>query len=149
MSCPTKAHVARTRVREQGRALSGQATRILTGHRRIVLRFLAALGTLTAAAGAAAPLHANAREMVVSVQVVRRCAVTTSTPETENGRPRVAVQTVCGKGERVMFATSASSELRWPSTPDEARAPVYLQPPTVPQLEGTRRVPTAVITVHF
>ena len=124
-------------------------SRVRPSRPRMVWRLIVGLGTLVVAVGVAAPLHANAREMTVSAQVVRRCAVTTSAPATQDGRPQVAVQTVCGKGARVMVATSASSELRWPSTPEQTRPPVFLKPPTVPPMEGTGRVATALITVHF
>src|SRR5688572_17183320 len=59
---------------------------------------------VAAIAGIAAPLHAAAsRELLVSVQVVRRCAVNASALKPQRGEARVvSFEATCGNAERVM-----------------------------------------------
>src|SRR5688572_33439697 len=63
---------------------------------------------VAAIAGIVAPLHAAAsREMLVSVQVVRRCAVRASALKPLSGEARVvSVETTCATADRVMVDLS-------------------------------------------
>ena len=77
-------------------------------------------------AGIAAPLHAAAsRELLVSVQVVRRCAVSASALNPRSGEARVvSFETTCGNAERVMVDLSGR-----PSSLEPTGEPLYLQTP--------------------
>ena len=93
---------------------------------------------VAAIAGIAAPLHAAAsREMLVSVQVVRRCAVSASAL-TPSGEARVvSFETTCGNAERVMVDLSGR-----PSSLEPTGEPRYLQTPAPLQADSQ-------LTVNF
>jgi hypothetical protein len=100
---------------------------------------------VAAVAGIAAPLQAAAsREMLVSVQVVRRCAVNASALSPQDGEARVSFQTTCGNAERVMVELSGR-----PSSLEPTGEPLYLQTPSLLQTDSPERAPTTVLTVNF
>ena len=94
---------------------------------------------VAAIAGIAAPLHAAAsREMLVSVQVVRRCAVNASALNPRDGEPRVvSLETTCGNADRVMVDLSGR-----PSSLEPTGEPLYLQTPALLHSDST-------LTVNF
>jgi hypothetical protein len=85
------------------------------------------------------------------VQVVRRCAVSTSAPEPQDGGARIVVEATCGNAARVMVDLSmrAASEKGPPSVLKPTGEPIFLQPPAIPHVEGIDRDLTTVLTVHF
>ena len=101
---------------------------------------------VAAIAGIAAPLHAAAsREMLVSVQVVRRCAVNASALKPQRGQARlVSLETTCGNAERVMVNLSGR-----PSSLEPAGEPLYLHTPALPHADNPERALMTMLTVNF
>ena len=94
---------------------------------------------MPAVAGIAPPLNAAAsREMLVSVQVVRRCAVSASAPKPQHGEARVvSFETTCGNAERVMVDLSGRHASLEPTG-----EPLYFQTPALLQADSLDRPPT-------
>src|SRR5688572_8032676 len=101
---------------------------------------------VAAIAGIAAPLHAaGSREMLVSVQVVRRCAVSASALKPLSGEARVvSFETTCATADRVMVDLSGR-----PSSLEPTGEPLYLQTPALLQADSAEGASMTVLTVNF
>ena len=83
--------------------------------------------------------------MLVSVQVVRRCAVNASALKPQSGEARVvSFETTCATADRVMVDLSGR-----PSSLEPTGEPLYLQTPALLHADSADGASMTVLTVNF